>query len=252
MTTETPPLAATRAHAVDDTHTLTGEHARLLRDVVRRLAPVQALLETSAWPHAELGTLTTLLRTEVLRQVSDEEVHLYPHDASAPPFAELSADHVRLHRLVAQLEHAYAEPCSRPRLRALIDELLVTLRRHLADEQAVLAALQAVDTETPSVADLAAAHREWLPDDTPVLIELDTLPADRATDLCIERLLRLQPGQSAEVHARDDLALRAVGRWLRDFDRALFGLDEVTAGRDHVLRVSRRRADTPAGIGYPG
>ena len=223
MTTSAAVLGRPASRDIAGPRTLAGEHARLMRDVARRAAPVLALLDARAWPHDELGTLTTYLRTAVLRQVSDEETHLYPHDASAPPFAELNADHVRLHGLTAQLEQARTEPCSRAQLHALVDELLATLRRHLEDEQAVFAALSTDE-----------------PDDAPVLIDMGTLPADQAGELCIERLLRLRPGQTAEVHARSDHLLRPVGRWLRDFDAARFGLALTTAGPDHLLRVTCR------------
>jgi hypothetical protein len=160
--------------AFADTHTLSGEHAILMRDVERRAAPILALLGTRAWPHAELGALANFLRATVLRQVSDEETLLYPHDASAPPFAELSADHVRLHALTTQLEAVHAEPCSRTDLREYVDDLLNTLRQHLTDEQDVLAVLAKNDTAVPSAADLAATRHGWLSnEDAPVQMRLD-------------------------------------------------------------------------------
>lgn len=257
--TTAAPLSA-RADRLDsqDVHTLAEEHSRLLRDVLRRVAPVQALLDARAWPHAELGALTVLLRTAVLRQVSDEEVHLYPHDASAPPFARLSADHRRLQGLATQLERVHGDPCSRPQLRALLEELVATLRRHLEDEQAALAALTGAHVEPPSVADLTAAGREWLADDAPVQLRLENLPADHAVELSIERVLRLEPGQRAEVHtgpdpdARGVQALQAICRWLGDFDRTRFGFVQERDEQGVVLRVTRRRDDVPTGIGYPG
>ena len=246
--------AHTEAAAADPTsgHTLAGEHARLLRDVERRAAPVLALLDARAWPHAELGTLTELLRAEVLRQVSDEEVHLYPPDSSVPPFIELSADHARLYGLTAQLESIQAQPRPPAELRALVTELVDTLRRHLADEQQLLAALADARGEVPSVADLVAADRAWLPEDTPVRIALDELPGDQAVELAIGRLLRLEPGQTAELHARDGWHLRAVCRWLHDFDAERFGVGYTAAGQDRLLRITCRTANTSVGVGYPG
>lgn len=238
---------------IEDAHTLVGEHARLMRDVARRAAPVLALLDARVWPHAELGALTAFLRNTVLRQISDEEVHLFPNNASSPPFVSLGTDHVRLRSLIAQLAKAHAEPCSPGDLRNLVDELLDTLRRHLADEQQVLHALPTVDSEVPAVASLAAAKRPWFGnDESPVRIDLDALPARHATELCIERLLRLRPGQTAELHANDELLLQAVRRWLHHFDPAHFGLAQVAFGHGHKLRVTCRHANAPAGIGYPG
>ncbi|HEU5008325.1 MAG TPA: hemerythrin domain-containing protein [Jatrophihabitantaceae bacterium] len=85
-------------------HTLAGEHEVLLRDVQRRADAVVALLDARTWPSAELGTLTAFLRAEVFRQASDEEALLYPGEATAGPFAELSADHALLYTLCARLE----------------------------------------------------------------------------------------------------------------------------------------------------
>ena len=215
-----------------DARTLPVEHAQLLRDVTRRAAPVLALLDARAWPHAELGGLISQLRNAVLRQASDEETH-HPHDASAPPFAELTADHVRLHTLTSRLEHVHAQPCSRAELSALIEELLATLRRHLEDEQQVLAALADADSEIPGV------------DDTPIRIDLDGLPAEQAFELGIQRLLRLRPGQSAEMQTGDAQLVAAISRWLRAFDSAHFGLGQVTEGQRHVLRVTHRHVSTP-------
>lgn len=240
------------SHDIGDPHTLAGEHARLMRDVARRAAPVLALLDARAWPHAEIGTLTAFLRSAVLRQMSDEEVLLYPHDSSTPPFAELSAEHVLLHSQIAELEKVYAAPGSQAELRAVLDELLDTLRRHLDSEHAVLSALPAGEGAVPSVADLAAGSDAWLPnDDAPVLIEFDRLPADQATELCIERLLRLRPGQTAELHSRAEDLLRPVCQWLHEFDPARFGFAYVMAEQDHLLRVTCRQPNSAAGIGYP-
>lgn len=120
---------------------LAEEHAVLLRDVTRRAAPVISLLDARVWPHAELGALTAFLRTTVLRQVADEEARLYPRDTSAPPFAELSAEHVRLHAITGQLERLHVRPCRPHELRVIVEQLLTTLERHLRAEQAVFAAL---------------------------------------------------------------------------------------------------------------
>lgn len=216
---------AERDGSSSDAHRLVGGHARLLRDVARRAAPVVVLLDARVWPHAELGTLTRYVRTAVLRQVSDEEVLLYPPDPSAPPFAELTAEHVRLHTLQARLEAALAEPCGLPDLRALVQDLLSTLEDHLLAEQEVLAALPDSDGAG----------------DDPVLIRLDALPPERATEMCIERLLRLRRGQTAEVHAQDGLRVAEVGRWMRRFDSAGYGLSYSTGSQeDALLAVSRR------------
>ena len=117
----------------------------------------------------------------------------------------------------------------------------MTLRRHLEAEQAVLVAL-AGSGAVPGAAELAAADRVWRPDGGPVRIDVGNLPADEARAMCVERLLRLRPGQSAELRARDSKVLDAVGRWLRGFDSARFGLSSTRDGAGHMLQVRRRDA----------
>jgi hypothetical protein len=223
--------------------TLVGEHALLLRAVRSRAAPVLTLAEAQAWPEVELGTLTEFLRSTVLRQASDEEVLLYPNGSSAP-FAELTADHVRLHTLTDQLERADVASCPLPELRRLVEQLLTVLERHLVEEQAVLAALPDTPADVPSAADLAAGTQAWLaPSDEPVLILLDALPHGQGVQLCVERLLRLRPGQTAEIHARAAADLRRVCQWMLGFDAARYGFEQIRTGSTHpALRVTRRHA----------
>src|SRR5581483_5089997 len=114
LMTSASATASSSVRAVDvassvgiDIHALVGDHALLLRSVERRAAPVLALLDARVWPHAELGALLSFLRDRVLRQVSDEEAWMFRSGGSAPPLAELSADHVRLHTLTACVEDMY-------------------------------------------------------------------------------------------------------------------------------------------------
>lgn len=224
-----------------DTRTLAGEHAQLLRDVGRRAAPVLVLAESGVWPTAELRTLVRYLRTTVLRQTSDEEVLLYPNGSTAP-FAELSADHVYLHALTEQLDRADTEHCPVSELRALVDQLLTVLGRHLINEQAVLLALPGAPNDVPSAADLVAGTQAWLPtSDEPVRLLLDTLPEEKAVQLCIERLLRLRPGQTAAIRSSDDSELRRVCEWMHDFDSARYGVARIHEGSAKSgIQVTRR------------
>lgn len=136
---------------------LANEHARLLRDVRRRADSVLVLLsQTRSWPHAELQTLTltlTLTRyphTSVARQAADKEASLYPHGAPTP-VAELTTEHLLLHRLTPRLDLADAVPCSGADLRELLEQLLRVFEQHLVQEQAVLAALPEAPDPVPSV-----------------------------------------------------------------------------------------------------
>ena len=108
-----------------DGRTRAGEHARLLRDVRRRTAPVLALADAHIWPTAELHTLINFLRTATVRQVTDEE----PSGSTAPAFLEPSTDELRLRSLIDQLDQVAAYRCALPELTALIGELLATLEQ---------------------------------------------------------------------------------------------------------------------------
>lgn len=228
MTTTAP---TTHAPEIESANlTLGDEHEALLDGVERRVAAVQALIAARTWPHGELATLTVFLRAALLRQVADEEHLLYPHDATAEPFAELSEAHTQLYQLTHQLEEVRERHCPLPRLRELLDDLLTTLRRHLTEEEAVLAALADIDLDIPSAATLSEQHQHWPAnlDPGPLVIQYDALPTAMAAQLCVERLLRLRPGEQAVIFSRDRTQLHDVCAWLHEFDAARFAVASAT------------------------
>jgi hypothetical protein len=222
--------------------TLAGEHALLLQGVQRRVWPVLALIDARTWPTAELNTLVSFLRTSVLRQASDEEALLFAGGA-ATPFAELTAQHAHLHALTERLAQANATHCPLPELRGLVADLANLLARHLATEQILLAGLAETHHLVPSAAEVASGAQTWpAADDAPLLIVLDDLPPNLAAQLCIERLLRLRPGQRAEVRSADRSQLEHVYRWIRSFDTTSYRIEYDTANAaESRLRVVRRR-----------
>jgi hypothetical protein len=240
---ETYPRQLLSTVSEPDSLTLVGEHALLLQGVHRRVWPVLALIDAGTWPTAELRTLVGFLRVALLRQASDEEALLYPGGA-ATPFAELTAEHGRLHALTERLAHANVTHCPLPELRRMVAELANVLARHLATEQALLAGLAETSHPVPSAADVASGAQRWFAaNDAPVLILLDELPGEHAAQLCIERLLRLRPGQRAEIRSSDRCSLEHVYRWMRAFDSASYGVERGSAHdpTDAHLRVTRRR-----------
>lgn len=222
-------------------HGLAAEHTALLRDVLRRTGPVSALLQARIWPDAELRTLVRFLRTFLLRQASDEEALLYRND-SGTAIAELHDGHARLRALTEQLDQAAATPCTQAELRNLVAELLSALRRHLLAEQAALQSLPHAPAQVPSAAEVGAGLQAWLPpDEEPVQVALDALPQRQAVRVCLERLLRLRPDQSADVYASEPSTLTHVCRWIHDFDSVRYGLTILDAETMHpALRVTRR------------
>jgi len=226
---ETHPRELPSTVSEPDALTLVGEHALLLQGVHRRVWPVLALIDAGTWPTAELHTLVGFLRASLLRQASDEEVLLFP-DGAGTPFAELLAQHARLHALTERLAQANLTHCPLPELRRVVAELANVLARHLATEQALLAGLAETSRPVPSAAELASGAQTWLAaSDAPLLIVLDDLPGEHAAQLCIERLLRLRPGQSAEIRSSDRDRLVYVHRWMRAFDTTSYRTEYASA-----------------------
>lgn len=139
--------------------TLASEHQQLLRDVRRRAVPILAAVDARIWPAEELATLLRFVRRNVLRQLAAEEELLFPSGISLAPLAELSADHVRLHKLADELERITESPCPLPDLTLLVIDLVATLGHHLLEEEAVLSALADAEEELPSIAELTARSR---------------------------------------------------------------------------------------------
>src|SRR3954447_4210687 len=110
-------------------------HASLLQGATERAADVTAALDAGRWPRGELGTLVSFLRASLLRQVSDEEVRLFPADPYRTPFAELASEHARCGGLIRELVRVWGDGCEPVRLRALLVTLLATLERHLHGEE---------------------------------------------------------------------------------------------------------------------
>ena len=230
-----------------DSRTLAGEHALLLQGVHRRVWPVLALIDAGAWPTAELNTLVGFLRGSLLRQAADEEALLFA-GCEATPFAELAAQHARLHALTDRLAQANPAQCARHELRRVVAELVNVLARHLATEQAALAGLAEPSQPVPSAADVASGARAWLvASDAPLLVVLDQFPRDVAVQRCLERLLRLRPGQTAEIRSSVPSDLARVYRWMRAFDTASYRIEYVSADTAAAhLQVTRRRSAGPS------
>jgi Hemerythrin HHE cation binding domain len=238
--TMTYPKERSAAVSAPGSLTLVGEHALLLQGVHRRMWPALALIDNGIWPTAELNTLVRFLRESLLRQASDEEALLFPGGA-ATSFAEVTAQHARLHALTERLAQANGTHCPLPELRRVIAELANVLARHLATEQALLAGLAEANHPVPSAAEVASGAQTWhAANEAPLLIVLDDLPPNLAAQLCIERLLRLRPGQRAEVRSSDQSGLEHVYRWMRAFDATNYRIDrdsaDVSESELHVVR----------------
>ncbi len=194
-----------RPRATTPALTLTDEHALLLRQVAIRAEDVLTVIAENRWPTAELQALIGYLRAEVLRQAGDEEWLLFPAHDAPQGFTRLSRDHVRLRANIDVLARSAAErgTCPPAQLAVTTRDLLEQLARHLAAEEALLAAAGSPD-EVPATTNLAHRPHEWYPLTEGPVIDLDLLPAGQMADAAVDRLVRLRRGEQVELRSSTD------------------------------------------------
>lgn len=184
--------------------TLTEEHTLLVGQIAMRAEDLLAVAAEDRWPGQELQALLGYLRAEVMRQISDEELLLFPARPSSPGFVRLGRDHLRLrHCIEALTEAAAAEPrWSLARLATTTRDLLTLLERHLAAEEALLATIDA-PRPVPSAAALTGRPHDWYPLTEGPVVDLDALPRGQTVDAAVERILRLRTGERVEIRSSD-------------------------------------------------
>lgn len=220
---------------------LARDHEQLLHDVRRHTESVSAVLDSGTWPDAELRALSSYLRNAVLRHASDEEVLLFPRNAElVKPLADLTADHARLDTLTQDLDEVGRTRCAPADLQRRIDALLRLLSRHMGAEQTFLGSL--LSTDHLGLGSSVAADPSGSAADA-VAIDLDVFPGERAVTLCVQRLLRLHPQESAVVTCSDPLLVDRVGRWMRDFDTVHYGYTRKPTDSGRVALTITRRPD---------
>jgi len=198
---------------------LVGEHALLLRQVAVRAEALLAVAGAGRSPSAELEALAGYLRAEILRQAADEEILLFPARGAPAGLARLAGDHARLRAGIETLEHAAGGVAASPAMIASATrELLRELERHLAEEEAVLAAPSGPGS-VPATTLLGRSSHEWYPLTEGRVIELDALPPDQAMEAAARRLMRLRRDEHVEIRSGRD----PVPVWQR--------IDELAPGR---------------------
>lgn len=226
--------------------TLVDEHRTLWHEIeVRREAVLQALGDGD-WPVPQLSGLVGYLRFELLDQAVNEERLLFPPASGREPdpgVARLLEDHVALRDAtdaLAGLATLPADARDPARVVRLLDELQEILDRHLEAEEATLAPLGAWGisaTRRPF-----RAHQWYRLTEGPV-VDADALPREVATDLVLERLIRMHPGEQVEI--RSAARLRDLeGAFRRRGMTADYGwaVDEEGSGCCRVS-ITRRPAD---------
>lgn len=136
-----PPAGATVA---DQPPGLAEEHDHLLCQVAARAEDLLAAVGGDHWPARELDALVGYLRAEILQQVTEEELLLFPTCAAPPDRHHLACEHARLRAGIAVLELAAGNGRRSPAMLAgAVSDLLRQLEAHLAAEETILAACRA-------------------------------------------------------------------------------------------------------------
>jgi uncharacterized protein (DUF2249 family) len=218
---------------------LAGEHALLLRQVAVRAEALLAAAAAGRWPAAELAALAGYLRAEILRQAADEEILLFPARGAPPGIARLAQGHARLRAGIETLERAAGDAGASPTVIAIATrELLRQLERHLADEDAVLAAPGGPGS-VPATTLLGRPRHEWYPLTEGRVIELDALAPDEAVEAAARRLMRLRRDEHVEIRSRRDPF--PVWQRIDELAPGRYGFIYLEEGPDRWrVRVTRR------------
>ena len=185
--------------------TLAEEHVLLLWQVTASADKLLAAAEHGRWPGTELTALAGYARAEVLRQVSDEEVLLFPA-APAQTAAGLARDHVRLRAAAELLTRAASgeQPMAPAQLATTVRDFVTQLGRHLRSEEDLLASGR-VPRGVPGTAALGGHPHEWYLLTEGSVVDLDALPQEEAVVAAVDRLLRMRRGEQVELLASKDL-----------------------------------------------
>jgi uncharacterized protein (DUF2249 family) len=221
--------------------TLTEEHMLLLRQVTASAEKLLTAIDRDRWPDAELAALAGYARAEVLRQVSDEEVLLFPA-ATAQTTAGLAKDHARLRAAAELLTRAAAgeQPMSLVQLAAAVRDFVTQLERHLRNEEDLLASDRAPQ-DVPGTTQLGGHPHAWYPLTEGPVVDLDALPPHQVAAAAVDRLRRLHRGEQVELQSGTDL--NPVWREMNEFSPGGYRFTALEDGPVRWrMRVTRRRA----------
>lgn len=222
--------------------TLADEHMLLLCQVTARAEELLTAAANGRWPAAELASLAGYLRTELLRQLSDEEVLLFPA-SDAPAASRLARDHARLRAGAELLARAAAgeQILSPGQLAAAIRDFIDQLEYHMSAGEKLLGSAHASRT-VPAIATLGGRPHTWYPLTEGPVIDLDALPAGQAVAAAVDRLLHMRHGEQVELQSGADI----TPVW-RELDHISPGGYQFAALEDGPKRwrmtVTRHRAE---------
>lgn len=222
--------------------TLADEHDLLLQQVAVRTEELLSAAEKGGWPGKELTALLGYLRSEVLRQVVDEELLLLAHHDVQAQAAGLIRDHVRLRAGVETLAEAAvnADRFSASEVSGIAANLFAQLERHCSAEETLLA-VSSEAQDLPATSLSTKRPHEWYPLTEGSVVDVDALPADQMVEALVDRLLRMRAGEQVEL--RSDRDLDPVWRRMRWYDPGGYRLVHDLEGPPQWrVRFTRRPA----------
>lgn len=221
--------------------TLAEEHILLLWQVTASAEKLLTATEHGRWPSAELAALAGYAQAEVLRQVSDEEVLLFPA-VPAQMVAGLARDHVRLRAAAELLARVAAgeQPMSAAQLAAAVRGFVIQLERHLRNEDDLLASDRAPH-HVPGTVHLGGHPHEWYPLTEGPVVDLDALSPDQAAAAAVDRLLRMRRGEQVELQS--STGLDPVWREISEFSPGGYQFTVLQDGPARWrMQITRRQA----------
>jgi uncharacterized protein (DUF2249 family) len=191
----------------ENTNTAEDEDAELLWQATARAEEFLDALAANRSTAADLRALLNYLRDVVLTRISEEERYVLPSLGQAGTqeahLARLREDHLSLRDDIDELAEASAphSVSSADQLAGITRRLIVRLEDHLRREAATLAEVSIGYRPSASA---WAATTHWYPLTEGPVIDLDTLPPDRAHEAVLNRLTSLRAGEHVELHGHNE------------------------------------------------
>lgn len=189
---------------------LDGEDSELLWQAAARAEVLLADLEEGRPTDSDLAGLLGFAREVVLARITDEERTVLPALQQAPgdhpELDQLHHEHLRLRSDIDDLAAAAQHDSVPADLPSIVRRLIARLEAHLATEAAIL-----TDSGSSFTGREWAKAGHWFCLTEGPVIEMDQLKPHEAQAAVLNRLARMQPDESLELH----WAANPQNLWLR-------------------------------------
>jgi uncharacterized protein (DUF2249 family) len=175
-----------------------GENSELLWQAAARAEALLADLEEQRPTESDLAGLLGYVREVVLARITDEERTVLPTLQQAPgdhpELAQLHQEHLHLRSDIDDLAAAAQQDHAPADLASIVRRLIARLEGHLASEATILTARGYI-----APGEWATAGHWFCLTEGPV-IEMDQLKPHEAQAAVLNRLARMRPDESLELH----------------------------------------------------